>query len=159
MSRPTAKRPQDINNTRWRKLRARVLREATRCNNCRRPLDKNGPPGDASPEVDHVLPVATHPHLMWDRSNLQALCRQCNRRKGTGTLDEAPPQEGPMCAYYWSTDFYDLEAKAAAGTLTADDAEYLKWWRRGQEARARRANAATTTTNTRRGPGARSRRP
>jgi hypothetical protein len=160
MSKPTRNRPEAINGAKWRKLKARVLREEDRCHHCGVPVSARTPPGhDNSPEVDHLLPVTELPDLMFTRSNVVLSCRKCNRRKGTSaTAEVGPPQEGPSCAYYWSMDFYGLEDKAAAGTLTDADAEYLAWFKRGQEARALKARAGATS-NTRRGPAARSRRP
>lgn len=57
---------------RWRKLKAKVLkRDRHRCHYCK---------GKAT-TADHVRPVATHPHLAWDESNLVAACEPCNARK------------------------------------------------------------------------------
>lgn len=35
----------------------------------------------AASEVDHIKPLKTHPELAMDRSNLQALCRNCHEKK------------------------------------------------------------------------------
>ena len=57
---------------RWKALRLRVLRrDGWRCQDC-------GGPGH---EVDHKLPVRSHPELAWDESNLQTLCGGCHSRK------------------------------------------------------------------------------
>lgn len=44
-------------------------------------------------EVDHILPVRSHPERAFDLSNLQSLCVTCHSRKtrievGLGPLDE-----------------------------------------------------------------------
>ena len=58
---------------RWKALRLQVLRrddwKCTRCGDPRRL------------EVDHILPVRTHPELSFEMSNLQALCCRCHARK------------------------------------------------------------------------------
>ncbi len=33
-------------------------------------------------EVDHILPVKTHPHLEFDKSNLRTLCHLCHAKHG-----------------------------------------------------------------------------
>ena len=35
----------------------------------------------ASPEIDHIKPANTHPHLRYDLDNLQTLCKRCHSRK------------------------------------------------------------------------------
>ena len=72
---------------RWRKLRGVVLDEETHCGICGGEVDK-GTPGTAKwgPVVDHILPLATHPHLAYTRSNVQLAHRHCNGRKGSRTL-------------------------------------------------------------------------
>ncbi|MGR3515376.1 MAG: HNH endonuclease [Paracoccaceae bacterium] len=58
---------------RWKALRLEVLRRddwrCVRCGDMRRL------------EVDHVLPVKTHPELSFALSNLQCLCASCHSRK------------------------------------------------------------------------------
>jgi len=56
---------------RWKELRRQVLREEPRCRLC----------GRRAEEVDHVLSVETNPELAFARSNLQGVCRRCNRSK------------------------------------------------------------------------------
>lgn len=58
-------------SARWRKIRAIVLAEEPLCRACRRA---------ASREVDHIVPVANG-GAMWDRANLQALCKSDHSRK------------------------------------------------------------------------------
>jgi len=58
---------------RWKALRLEALRrDGWACLRCgeRRGL-----------EIDHVLPVRTHPELGWDLANLQTLCGRCHARK------------------------------------------------------------------------------
>lgn len=35
-------------------------------------------------EIDHVLPVSTHPELRFDLANVRPCCKQCNRSRGNG---------------------------------------------------------------------------
>jgi 5-methylcytosine-specific restriction protein A len=71
---------------RWCGLRFEALRrDGFRCRQC-------GARGRL--EVDHVLPVRTHPGLAWTLSNLQALCPSCHSRKtlvdmGVNTVNPA----------------------------------------------------------------------
>ena len=58
---------------RWKACRMKVLeRDNWQCVRCgdRRRL-----------EIDHILPVKTHPGLAYEISNLQALCGPCHSRK------------------------------------------------------------------------------
>lgn len=58
---------------RWKALRMQALeRDGWQCVQCgeRRRL-----------EVDHVLPVRTHPELSYSLANLQCLCGRCHARK------------------------------------------------------------------------------
>ena len=58
---------------RWKVLRMAVLeRDGFRCKGC-------GCGGRL--EVDHVLPVRTHPDLSYSPANLQALCPPCHTKK------------------------------------------------------------------------------
>ena len=61
----------------WRKVAAYVLQRdggicqiRTHCG------------GDVTNEVDHILPVSTHPQFRLDPRNLQAACKSCNSAKG-----------------------------------------------------------------------------
>lgn len=61
----------------WRRLRTVVLAEEPLCRHCRtRPAT----------EVDHIRPHRGDETLMWDRANLQGLCKSCHSRK-TATED------------------------------------------------------------------------
>lgn len=58
---------------RWQTLRMAILeRDGWKCRHCgeQRHL-----------EVDHVLPVRTHPERSFSPANLQTLCRVCHTRK------------------------------------------------------------------------------
>lgn len=49
-------------------------------------IDWDAPKGeDDSFELDHILPIKTHPHLEFDRSNVQPSALRCNRAKSTGS--------------------------------------------------------------------------
>ena len=61
----------------YRKLRDRFIRENPLCRLC---FKEEGLTVAAS-EVDHIKPLKTHPELAMDRSNLQALCRNCHEKK------------------------------------------------------------------------------
>ena len=32
-------------------------------------------------EVDHIIPIDWDPDLAWERSNFQAICRECHEKK------------------------------------------------------------------------------
>lgn len=62
-----------IGTRRWKRLRFEILRrDGWQCVQC-------GARGRL--EVDHILPVRTHPELSFDRGNLQCLCPGCHTRK------------------------------------------------------------------------------
>ena len=60
----------------YQALRRQVLAEQPLCEQCRREGR-----AAAAVEVDHVLRSSTHPELLHDRDNLQALCRRCHEAK------------------------------------------------------------------------------
>lgn len=69
---------------RWQVLRMAILeRDGWKCRECgeRRRL-----------EVDHVLPVRTHPERAWQPANLQTLCRVCHTRKTRIECGHTPAQ-------------------------------------------------------------------
>ena len=41
-------------------------------------------------EVDHILPLRTHPELAYDLTNLQSLCPSCHTRKTRLEVGNAP---------------------------------------------------------------------
>jgi hypothetical protein len=48
-------------------------------------IDYDAPSGDPNAfEVDHVLPVKTHPELEFEPSNRRPAHARCNRSKGAG---------------------------------------------------------------------------
>lgn len=58
---------------RWRILRAAMLeRDGWKCVECSR---------TGRLEIDHILPVRTHPHLAYEPKNLQSLCISCHTKK------------------------------------------------------------------------------
>jgi 5-methylcytosine-specific restriction endonuclease McrA len=74
-----APKPRGGSTRAWREARVPVLATARRCALC------GGAPSPADPfEVDHIKPVATHPHLEYEPTNLRAAHRSCNRRRGVG---------------------------------------------------------------------------
>lgn len=74
--------PDPRGTMRWRRLRARIL---ARFPLCMDPYWVHAPTGQIVPatEVDHRKGLWDHPELMWDESNLQALCHACHHRKST----------------------------------------------------------------------------
>ena len=73
---------------RWKALRMAVLeRDGFRCKGC-------GCGGRL--EVDHVLPVRTHPDLSYSPANLQALCPPCHTKKTRIECGHPPPQESRL---------------------------------------------------------------
>jgi len=80
----------------WKTFRTRVIREAGRdpaCHYCGIVLDPGASRGEPDAiELDHVLPVITHPHLEYDRTNIVLACHPCNRSKGKRA---APGQSEP----------------------------------------------------------------
>ena len=63
-------------SARWQHLRASVLAEQPLCVHCLQCKRTR-----VAREVDHVVGAREAPDLIFDRSNLQPLCRQCHARK------------------------------------------------------------------------------
>jgi len=84
-----------IDGTRWRALRTRILAE--------QPVCAVAGCGQASTQVDHILPLARGGHP-YDRGNLQGMCAAHNASKGDRS--EVPDSSGwctdPKCTYPWS---------------------------------------------------------
>lgn len=73
---------QIVRTSRWKKLRARLIRERRRadktwlCGICGRAIT------DVTQiEVDHIVLVSVDPSRAWDESNLRLAHRTCNRRR------------------------------------------------------------------------------
>ena len=66
---------------RWRTLRASILSANPQCVICA----KRGKLTPAT-VVDHIKPHKNNERLLWDRNNLQAVCKRCHDRK-TATQD------------------------------------------------------------------------
>lgn len=85
-----AKKHREMNKTRsflqsweWRALRFEVLKEReARCELC------GATAKDQRIEVDHIKPLSKFWHLRLDKSNLQVLCRDCNKGKGNRHFDD-----------------------------------------------------------------------
>ena len=59
----------------WRDIRELIVAwYGSNCMKCKRASDR--------PNVDHIKPRKTHPHLALVFSNLQVLCSRCNKFKG-----------------------------------------------------------------------------
>lgn len=68
---------------RWKALRLKVLRrDGFKCVKCQ---------ARGRLEVDHILPVRTHPELAYEIDNLQVLCPSCHSRKTRQENGHAPP--------------------------------------------------------------------
>lgn len=77
----------------WRTLAARMRVELPPvCWICGQGIDLSldGQRDPMAWTLDHVLPVATHPHLAEEPSNLRAAHRRCNSSKGTGDKGPKP---------------------------------------------------------------------
>lgn len=63
----------------WRKLRYKVLaRYGRTCQCCGK-----SPKSSKAIHVDHIKPISKFPHLRLELSNLQVLCGECNKGKGS----------------------------------------------------------------------------
>ena len=102
-------RRRDANGNRRRKARARVLSTADRCAICGGPLDTSIPtPDPMSVEVDEIVPFSLG-GSPYDLSNLQAVHRICNERKGNRMYwaqrqapDPTPKRSQPTTSQDWS---------------------------------------------------------
>ena len=79
----------------WENLRAQVFAEESVCWLCLELVDFDAPPRSRrSPSVDHIKPVATHPHLAMVRSNLHLAHYGCNSsRSARGTTPYEPSRD------------------------------------------------------------------
>jgi 5-methylcytosine-specific restriction endonuclease McrA len=82
------------NSYRYRQLRTAVVAtwraQDRRCWHDNQPIDWGAPPGDPEAcEVDHVLPVSTHPDQALDVSLWRPAHRRCNGARGN-----RPPPAG-----------------------------------------------------------------
>jgi 5-methylcytosine-specific restriction endonuclease McrA len=76
---------------RWRQLRANLRAERRPCDICRMPIDYDADYlRPDSFQVDHRLPLSTHPHLAEDPANLRAVHRRCNATKSDSPTDPIP---------------------------------------------------------------------
>lgn len=75
------------NGARWRRVRAQVLFEEPNCAGCGITLDLSLPRDHPrAAQVDHKIPFSIRPDLQYERHNLQAMCRTCNRDKSDGAM-------------------------------------------------------------------------
>lgn len=74
--------------SRWRKLRAQVIREEPLCQ-----LRIPGVCTQVSTTADHKIPYTLRPDLEYERANLQGACAECNNKKRAKTMDELPMQK------------------------------------------------------------------
>lgn len=75
-------------NTFRRELRAEWASVNAPCAICgQATIDWSAPRHDPDAlEIDHILAVSTHPHLQFDRANVQPTHSRCNRHKGAGRI-------------------------------------------------------------------------
>ena len=88
-------------NRRYRRWRARILRNEPLCRSCR----KSGLTV-AAEHIDHIEPAHLAPKRFWDRDNIQPLCRECHESKHEGerlTIDTIRERE------LWRQHINDLE--------------------------------------------------
>lgn len=101
--------PRYRNGSARRKLRARLRHVVSHCPHCGVLLDWEHPYLDNSAELDEIWPISkTPPELRAraavDPSNVQVLCRRCNKLKGNKTPQQlrlvsqqaAPQQAAPI---------------------------------------------------------------
>ena len=62
--------------TRWRKVRATYLGKNPLCAQCLHYGQTK-----LAEHVHHIKPRKTHPHLAYDESNLQGLCKACHNQQ------------------------------------------------------------------------------
>ena len=66
----------------WRRLRAQVLAEETRCWLCGHPVDRTLPGAHPQgPTVDHIIPLSRGGNPL-DRNNARLAHRRCNVTRG-----------------------------------------------------------------------------
>ncbi len=76
----------------WKYLCGQVFAEESVCWICRELVDFTLPPRTRwSKSVDHVKPVATHPHLVLVRANLRLAHVGCNSRKRDRPMEPYEP--------------------------------------------------------------------
>lgn len=90
------------NGARWRALKAQARTRdrgaRARCWRCREPIDYTADPQTPNAwEPDHYWPRSTHPHLVYELSNLMACHCSCNRSRG----DAAPAPQRWAQAEQW----------------------------------------------------------
>lgn len=81
----------------YRKHRNQMKAERQPCYICREPINYEAKAGQPDAfELEHILPLSTHPHLAEDPANLGAAHMSCNRSKGTGdaiySVGNLPPE-------------------------------------------------------------------
>ena len=77
-----------IHSWRWRRVRRIVLSSEPLCRMC-----KQQGYVTAATEVDHIKP-RDEGGDMWDRANLQPLCRECHENKTRRQMLKAPARGG-----------------------------------------------------------------
>lgn len=70
--------------SKWQRLSKAYLRKHPLCVKCLAQRQFT-----TATVVDHIIPHRGNPHLMWNESNWQALCKPCHDRK-TGSEDNRP---------------------------------------------------------------------
>lgn len=71
------------NTAKIRAFKKQMRQEAAPCYICRLPIDYDAKPNTPNSfELEHILPLSTHPHLGEDPANLGPSHASCNRSKG-----------------------------------------------------------------------------
>lgn len=89
---PGPQREYKTSDYRWQKLAAEFKQwhkpRRTSCWLCGEPIDYQLTTGPWCFETDHRHPRITHPHLMFDWSNLRPSHRRCNRARQARPVDD-----------------------------------------------------------------------
>jgi 5-methylcytosine-specific restriction endonuclease McrA len=79
------------NSTIWKQLRLKILaRDGYTCVRCKLTL------ASKDLQVDHIVPMSTHPQFALEPGNLQTLCRRCHTRAPTSMGRNSDYRERPF---------------------------------------------------------------
>lgn len=72
-------------------------------------------------EIDHILPVKSHPECAFDLDNLQVLCKECHKNKTASELIESPNYSKVVSIISCGTmQTYDLEVDHSSHNYVAN---------------------------------------
>lgn len=97
-------------NTRnWHIMRVIVLQEQPYCVECLKKGIK-----ELANEVDHIIDIKTRPDLVFDKENLQSLCKSCHSKKTFSENKEVfKPQKFIVVNRKWNFDVSNGKAAEA----------------------------------------------